>query len=523
VGTEKDKAFNPNKRWQIALLASDSLREDPDSDLICFIRQFEPFLEKQELWAPEGTWEAAKSCGLLQRYSWDPNKILPAEWDGGVVEITYQVVQEKIEVVIFLIDPQDPTSLYPEVAALKRECVAKKKFFLSTYASAAEWASLMWAKQNTPYILETSECKDVKKATGVQVEVPLKDQSIALIAHDAKKKEMVRFVDKHLEFLAKFKHIWATGTTGWLLNLLYADKKEWNNSIKKIKKKINTGELKEDRISLYISLVEIARKKSTLKAAKAKLKKFDAKVVKDLQNLWDDFSKDFIRRNKLLLKPPNGQFARKVDPLRSGPDGGDVEVAQKIMHDECQKVIFLEDPSTFPPHEADIRLLERASRLPGRPAHPEKSISKKVVCLSDYKSADGWANAWEDGSQYRDFAPVTLVNVLEKSFGIRAILAPTYNNEKTINNILTTTAWYLHALIAKMGEDKDKEGEKVRVVIPAGPMMLRLLEKLRTVKRAADQIKGRIEVPNLVTLPVTGLLGFQDPSQEANVLAGSVG
>ena len=50
-----------------------------------------------------------------------------------------------------------------------------------------------------------------------------------------------------------------------------------------------------------------------------------------------------------------------VRPFRSGPLGGDAQIAELILKRECRRVLFLEDPHVARQHEADIQLLERAA------------------------------------------------------------------------------------------------------------------------------------------------------------------
>ncbi|HEY8905968.1 MAG TPA: methylglyoxal synthase, partial [Rhodoferax sp.] len=45
---------------------------------------------------------------------------------------------------------------------------------------------------------------------------------------------------------------------------------------------------------------------------------------------------------------------------QSGPLGGDAQIAELVLDQRCQKVIFFEDPHVARQHEADIQLLERA-------------------------------------------------------------------------------------------------------------------------------------------------------------------
>jgi methylglyoxal synthase len=50
----------------------------------------------------------------------------------------------------------------------------------------------------------------------------------------------------------------------------------------------------------------------------------------------------------------------KIHRCLSGPDGGDVQIANAIVQGLCHRVIFLQDPLISHPHDADIRLFQQA-------------------------------------------------------------------------------------------------------------------------------------------------------------------
>ncbi|GAG38289.1 unnamed protein product, partial [marine sediment metagenome] len=248
-----------------------------------------------------------------------------------------------LDVVIFLIDPTDLASLYPECIALKRECVANNKFFLSTYASACEWATLTWSTPGE-YVLTEEESDYLRESHNVEITKDLSNQTIALISHDKMKVRMIHFANEHRNLLSKFGQIIGTGTTARLLK----------------------GE-------------EIAGDLDSLLEGRNQDEK------KDLKEAIDE-----VRRLNLRLE--------KMQELRSGPKGGDVQIASRVMGGKCDKVIFFEDPFTARPHEPDIQLLERTCQIHG----------DSVVCMSDPISAHLWAEAWKpQDSGYRSSAPVT--------------------------------------------------------------------------------------------------------------------
>lgn len=344
---------------RMALLASRSHRTGPDSRLIRFIREFEPALHHQDackvIWTTPRIAELVNAADLLVNA---PMKPVRAAHDGGLVEITTKVVNGEIDVVIYFMDPRDPTSVYPEATALKRECVTHGVYFLSTYMSAVEWASLAWRGIAASYFAKE------------KFWTPAGEQRVALIAHDQRKVQMLKFaLMDHFELLSLFKERVATGTTGSYLE--------------------GTKELADLRreVSRNLALAE------------------QCEDTKALQKLQED-----SRLIEELSSPSIPRLA--IERKKSGPEGGDVQIANEVNEGKVDKVIFFEDPFTAQPHESDIQLLERTCRLRG----------ERVVCLSDPKSADLWASAWQvdanDTSQgYLRRVPVTLARALENTYG----------------------------------------------------------------------------------------------------------
>jgi hypothetical protein len=133
----------------IGLLANREMRNGPGSPMARFIREFEPYIRevlKPRICVLEGTYRALLRYGLLQGYK--ELYCVGSGYQGGIVTMTNMVVSTNaasgISRVIYFIDPRDPTSIFPESVALKRECVVAGKPFIATYAGACEWASLGW-------------------------------------------------------------------------------------------------------------------------------------------------------------------------------------------------------------------------------------------------------------------------------------------------------------------------------------------------------------------------------------------
>ncbi len=137
---------------------------------------------------------------------------LPTRRDGGLIHLVAGVVAEaperRIDAIVYLLDPDDPTSVFPEGQALKRECVIHEVPFVSTLAQAREWFELVRIGHGLPRDPALDPWFDLAR------------QRVALVAHDARKDAMVTFVRAHFDFFDGFEGRIATGTTGALLNEL---------------------------------------------------------------------------------------------------------------------------------------------------------------------------------------------------------------------------------------------------------------------------------------------------------------
>jgi methylglyoxal synthase len=241
-----------------------------------------------------GTYDAlAAHAGVLDGAQWIR---YPSGRSGGVIRLVANIVgesesQSTLDGIIYLLDPVDPTSLYPETHALKRQCVIHGKPYVSTVAGAIEWMKMSSAT-------EASSHKEFFGGDRFGNDV------IALIAHDALKSTMVEFAMAHFALLSQFKRRVATGTTGALLNEL-----AWRNG-------------------------------------------------------WP-------------------QHLQWVTPYRSGPLGGDGQIAELVLDGRCDRVIFFEDPHVARQHEADIQLLERSVC----------SASDTTICFNSPAMATQWALA----------------------------------------------------------------------------------------------------------------------------------
>lgn len=279
---------------RLGLVANRLHRRQVDGGLAHWARRCDSGIRalQLELHAVGGTHDALQRQGLLAGYA--PLQRLPYGAEGGVMRLVSRIVgglspAQALDGVIYLIDPVDASSLYPETLALKRQCVIHGKPFIATVAGAVEWIAIELAHAGLP--------------GGDALAAP-EGQTIALIAHDAFKERMVEFAGTHFELLSRFAQRVGTGTTGARLNDL-----AWSRG-------------------------------------------------------W-----------------PAGQPWVQRD--RSGPLGGDAQIAERVLDRQCQKVIFFEDPHVARQHEADIQLLDRAVC----------SATHDTSCFNSPAMAERWAQA----------------------------------------------------------------------------------------------------------------------------------
>ena len=284
---------------RFGLIAHRLHRQGSDSGLLRWLRAAEPSVRGLNLGlhAVGGTYDAVERYGLLDSF---PGLVrYPNGFEGGLTRLVSHIVggvnpAHALDGVIFLIDPVDPSSMYPEALALKRQCVTHGKPFLATEAAALEWLEIEGLHAGLA----------PAQTSGKALLDAMPSQVVALIAHDALKTQMVEFAGTHFDLLSRYQERVATGTTGGLLNAL-----AWSRG-------------------------------------------------------W----------------PRDKAWAT---PYRSGPLGGDAQIAERVLDGTCQKVIFFEDPHVARQHEADIQLMERAVC----------SAGERTSCMNSPSMAWHWAQA----------------------------------------------------------------------------------------------------------------------------------
>jgi methylglyoxal synthase len=198
---------------RMGLAANAIHHEHDDAALFRWLRASERGIRELNLGlhAVGRTYAAIERVGLLADY---PGLVrYPYGHEGGLMKLVAEVVgmpqpQRVLDGAIYLINPVDPSSIFPEAIALKRQCVIHQKPFISTVASARDWI----------------ECERIHAGfapdPGADNLFVLENQTIALIAHDAMKPQMLAYATDHFDVLSRFVRRVATGTTGQQLNEL---------------------------------------------------------------------------------------------------------------------------------------------------------------------------------------------------------------------------------------------------------------------------------------------------------------
>ena len=155
------------------------------------------------------TYDAITAASMLQGYRGLVR--YPYGREGGLMRLVAEVVgmegdERTLDGAIYLMDPVDPSSIFPEALALKRQCVIHGKPFLSTVASTRDWIEMERIHAGLGRDRNADRFHDYE------------NQTLALIAHDAMKPTMLDFAAHNFELLSRYRRRVGTGTTGQKLN-----------------------------------------------------------------------------------------------------------------------------------------------------------------------------------------------------------------------------------------------------------------------------------------------------------------
>lgn len=185
----------------------------PDAALFAWLRASGASIREMgvQLYTVGRTHDAIVREGMLQGYAGLIR--YPYGREGGLMKLVARVTEGRdgeapFDGAIYLIDPVDPSSIFPEALALKRQCITHGRPFISTLAGAIEWIEVERVLAN------------LSPDPAVSHLFKFEGQTLAMIAHDALKDDMIAFADENFDLLSLYSRRVATGTTGGRLNEL---------------------------------------------------------------------------------------------------------------------------------------------------------------------------------------------------------------------------------------------------------------------------------------------------------------
>ena len=100
-----------------------------------------------------------------------------------------------------------------------------------------------------------------------------------------------------------------------------------------------------------------------------------------------------LTRLHLLATAHTGQqlseeLGLSVEPVASGPEGGDMQIGARIVEGSVDAVVFLRDPLTAHPHEPDIQALLKVCDIHGVPL--ATNLASAEILLRSLSQAIYW-------------------------------------------------------------------------------------------------------------------------------------
>ena len=195
----------------LGLAANKLHHQTEDAALFSLLRACEAGIRELKLGfhAVGRTYDAIAAAGMLQGYKGLVR--YPYGREGGLMRLVAEVVgmegdDRTLDGAIYLMDPVDPSSIFPEALAMKRQCVIHGKPFLSTVASTRDWIEMERIHAGFARDRNADRFHDYE------------NQTLALIAHDAMKPTMLDFAVRNFDLLSRYRRRVGTGTTGQKLN-----------------------------------------------------------------------------------------------------------------------------------------------------------------------------------------------------------------------------------------------------------------------------------------------------------------
>lgn len=99
---------------------------------------------------------------------------------------------------------------------------------------------------------------------------------------------------------------------------------------------------------------------------------------------WATFNRDTLARYPLIATGHTARLVRDkvgldVEPLLSGPEGGDAQIAARVATHCVDAVFFFVDPLSAQPHDPDIRALLRVCNVHNVPLAMNVATADLVI------------------------------------------------------------------------------------------------------------------------------------------------
>ncbi len=449
----------PASYTRIGLVASASLCQGPTSPLAALVRELTPYLVEHtpHLYALEGTYRTILSCGLLRGYPPARLHCLAPRRIGGMVDIGAGLVGKdvtglaaafgpkhavaaarldldyELDCLIHLLDPMQATSALPATLTIKRECAIANKPLFDNLASAVEWFGLVGSLAGGSRVSAHLLDPELRSRLGYEA---FPHRAISLVSVDAKKAEMLDFVRMNLPFLQRFETRSGTASTAALLN-----------GDMKIEQEVNKSLDDKQRAALSIA----ARK---LRAALGRA---------GIEDRW-------------------------ITELRSGTEGGYIQIAESLSMGLTDSALFFRDPRA-PDLQDGAELLDRAPLMTNYA--DRLSDASGHMLMRDARSASQWAKLWT--SMPEGSSPASVTAAFREVLDVQLVLAePREDPQAQWDAITEEAAWFLVSAIAAKSAATARGGQVKRITVACGAAMRKVIADIRdpVAFDLADRVTG---------------------------------
>ncbi|MEK7382069.1 MAG: methylglyoxal synthase [Elusimicrobiota bacterium] len=105
---------------------------------------------------------------------------------------------------------------------------------------------------------------------------------------------------------------------------------------------------------------------------------------------WATANRERLSRFQLIATATTGKLLREnvgleVESMLSGPQGGDVQIASRIVQGEIDAVFFFQDPLDAHPHDPDIQAVMRVCNVHDVPIAPNFSTADLIIGTKGFR------------------------------------------------------------------------------------------------------------------------------------------